>query len=109
MTRHGIWMRHAVWMRFAEAADAAERTAILGAFIALGDHLGHVSSFACGPDVDAAARAAGFGHAFVVVFETRAAHETYRALPEYAAAMARLVSATEGGADGVRVVSGPMP
>lgn len=102
-------IRHAVWMRFSDAADAAERTAILGAFIALGDHLGHVSSFACGPEVDAAARAAGYGHAFVVVFETRAAQETYRALPEYAAAIARLIASTEGGADGIRVVTGAMP
>ena len=101
--------RHAVWIRFSDGADAAERTTALAAFIALGDHLGHVSSFACGPDVDAAARAAGYGYAFAVVFETQAAQETYRALPEYAAAIARLIASTEGGADGVRVVTGAMP
>ncbi len=101
--------RHAIWIRFSAGADASERNAILGSLIALGEHLGHVSAFASGPDVDAQARAEGFGHAFVVDFETDAAHEAYRALPEYAAATARLIRAAEGGSDGIRILEPALP
>ena len=98
-------IRHAVLMRFPKGTLPSERNAVLGSFIALGDHLGHVSTFACGPDVDPAARAAGFTHAFVVVTETQAAHERYLALPEYAQVMARLAAITEDGPGGIRVAS----
>lgn len=88
-------IRHALFIRFGAGTLQPERDAVLQSFIALCDHVGEVSSLACGPDADPQVRAIGFTHAFAVVFGTTDARDAFRALPDYTIAWERLSQAAE--------------
>ncbi|WP_370875532.1 Dabb family protein [Methylobacterium amylolyticum] len=88
-------IRHTLLLKFNSCAASMERDAILQSLIALCDRVGAVNSLACGPDVDPRSRADGFTHAFSVVFGTEEARQAFRALPDYAEALAGMAQVAE--------------
>ncbi|MEM6277188.1 MAG: Dabb family protein [Pseudomonadota bacterium] len=68
-----------------------------------------VVSFDAGPNLDFEGKSQGHPSGFVIVFQDRAALDGYAEHPKHKALGARLVTASEGGADGIVVYDLAVP
>jgi len=98
-------IRHFVLLRFRDDVDAATKASLYDELRRLKDHLPGIVGFHAGPNVSVETDLIrGNRDAFWVDFSDVAARDAYLADAAHAAAGARIVAHTVGGADGVTVV-----
>ena len=97
-------IRHVVLVRFRADLFEAEIGAVLAELAALRTVLPGMRAFAAGRNVSVEPLSCGYTHAFTCDFADAAARDAYLVHPAHQAAGARLVSAAEGGVDGLIVV-----
>lgn len=96
-------IRHIVLVRFREDVAAEEVAAIFADLDALRAHLPGMTAFSGGPNVSPEGLARRYGHGFSCDFADAAARDAYLVHPAHKAAGARLVSAADGGVEGILV------
>jgi hypothetical protein len=98
-------IRHIVAMRFRDGIAPVTKAAIYRDLAALSGHLKGILDFRSFANVSPeTAVVHGFGDLFWFDFADAAARDAYLADPAHKAVGARIVAATEGGADGVLVL-----
>ena len=97
-------IRHIVLIRFAADTSADERNAIFKDLADLQGAVAGMSDFSAGANVSPEGLGKGFSHAFTATFVDAAARDAYLVHPAHQAAGARLVSAAQGGLEGILVV-----
>lgn len=95
---------HIVLCTFAPDTAPAEIAAIKADLDALRPLIPGMGTVTFGPNISAEGLAGGHTHAFVIPFEGPAARDAYLVHPAHQRLGARLVAATQGGVQGLRVV-----
>lgn len=97
-------IRHCVFVHFKEDITSAQKQAIYGELQGLSSILSGMIAF------DAKANSSpetgmdkGYSDGFIIDFDTEASRDAYLAAPEHKAIGAKLVAASQGGADGILV------
>ena len=97
-------IRHIVLVRFRADLPAPQIDAVLAELDALRAVLPGMTGFAASRNVSPEPLSRGYTHAFTRDFVDAAARDAYLVHPAHQAAGARLVSAAEGGVDGLIVI-----
>ena len=96
-------IRHCVFVRFRPDVAEEERQAIYADLSALKDVLDGYLAISFGQNVSPEGRDQGFGDGFIIDFVDESARDAYLVHPAHKAAGGRLVSALDGGRDGLIV------
>jgi hypothetical protein len=96
-------IRHCVWVKFRPDVPQAERRAIYDQLTALRDHLKGIVAMSFGPNVSPEGLQRGFTDGFTIDFTDADARDAYLADDAHGRAGARLVTALDGGRDGLIV------
>lgn len=96
-------IRHCVFVKFRSGVSADERADIYAALNALVGQIDGLLSATFGPNVSPEGLGQGFNDGFIMDLIDEAARDRYLVDPAHQAAGARLVTALEGGTDGLIV------
>jgi hypothetical protein len=96
-------IRHVVLVKFARDVSREERDEIFADLAALKARVPGFLAFAAGPNVSPENLDRGFTEGFVVTFDSPEGRDRYLADEEHGRVGARLVSAADGGIDGLIV------
>ncbi len=96
-------IRHCVFLKFRPDVTAAEKADIYAGLAALVGRIEGLLTFTAGPNVSPEGKSRGYDDGFIMDLADRAALQRYLEDPGHKAAGAKLVSALEGGRDGLMV------